>query len=165
MGRKLTALALVTATVATLAMPGFSAGRRRDLPPPPRCTAADNSKHTILHIPTPGLPGGHPLYVRYCGLAQAVVRLAGTSYRIRGGSCADTKGYERIGIGLHAFTHAPTASSLRFASSTAPTVDIQLPRIRYATGRATTSGTPIRSGRFTGHLRNGTPFDGSWTCA
>jgi hypothetical protein len=168
MSRKRTAFAVLTTTAAALtavATPGFSAVGRGDLPAPPHCTATDNGKQAILHIPTPGLPGGHPLYVRFCGPAQAVVRLGGSSYRIRGGSCTDTTGYEAIRIGLHAFAHAPVrASFLAFVSSAAPAVFIQLPGIRYATGQATTSGTPIRSGRFSGHLRNGTPFDGSWTC-
>lgn len=167
MSRRLTALAVPAATAAALvavAPPGSSAATRGALPAPPRCSAADYGRHAILHIPTPGLPGGHPLYVRYCGPAHAVVRLHGKALSIRGGSCGDTQGYESIGIGLHAFAPAPTARSLGFASSTAPAVSIQLPGVRYATAKALTNGKPIRTGTFVGRLHDGTPFSGSWTC-
>ena len=53
MSRKLAALAALTTAaaavvaVADVATPGFSAASHGDLPAPPKCTAADNSKHTI----------------------------------------------------------------------------------------------------------------------
>lgn len=134
------------------------------LPPPPQCSVADNSKDAWLHIPTPGLPGGHPLYSRFCGPARAVVQVHGKTFDIRGGSCRDIAGYETIGIGLLAFARAPTAAYLGYGSATAPTVFIQLPGIRDATGQAITTGSPIRAGAFVGHFRDGTLFRGNWTC-
>jgi hypothetical protein len=156
--------ALVSSVLLVTAASAGARSPAAQLPAPPQCSSADNSKHAWLHVPTPGLPGGHPLYVRFCGPARAVVRVRGKTFDIRGGSCDDTSGYETIGIGLHAFARAPTASYVAYASSTAPAVFVQLPGIRSAMGQALTTGNPIRSGTFLGHFRDGTPFSGSWTC-
>ena len=163
-GVGVTVLSVTAAALAVIAPAESSAAARDTLPAPPLCSAADNSRHAILSVPTPGLPGGHPLYVRFCGPAQAVVQVHGKTFDIRGGACDDTQGYERIGIGLHAFAHAPTARWIAFAASTAPAVFVQLPGIRYAIGQAATSGNPIHTGTFAGHFHDGTPFTGSWTC-
>jgi len=160
----MTALWATTASLVVVAPSAFSAGARGALPAPRQCSAADSSRHSVLSVPTPGLPGGHPLYVRFCGPAEADVRVHGKTFEIRGGACEDTQGYERIGIGLHAFADAPTARWMAFASSTAPAVFVQLPGIRYAIGQAVTSGNPIRAGTFAGHFHDGTPFAGSWAC-
>lgn len=199
MSRRLTALACpaaaATALVAVAAAVSNS-GSPRFLPAPPTCSAGVNreqgqtpfahsgSPPWTIHIPTPGLPGGHPLYLRFCGPAQAVIRLHAKVVRITdGGHCVRAAGYGGVAVGLVENAPAPAGQALTisihstrqagtFKTGETPgrlvVAAVQLPGARQVLGAGLTGTITIaeslRAGTFALRLRDMTPVTGSWTC-
>jgi hypothetical protein len=137
----------------------------------------------MLLIPTPGLPGGHPLYVRFCGPAEAVAHLDGGSFQLRGGQCTRDNGggflirigmianapalpFGFVGLFLHRsdVTHTGT---FRLAETAKGTVyaTIQLPhRNLPVAGGTITIGKAMTAGTFALRLHNATRVTGTWAC-
>jgi hypothetical protein len=190
--RQLTAVTAAAVVVASSAGSGQSA--RGHLPVRPTCSAAVNDSRArtpfahsgsppwTIHVPVPGLPGGHLLYLRFCGHARALVRLHRMVFRISdGGHCVRTAGYEEVAVGVEADAPAPPGTALlievhsgragRFRTGETPVLvlaAIQLPGVRQEPGTGL-SGTitiarSLQAGTFALRLHDGTSVTGSWTC-
>ena len=177
------------AAVLLCGLVAFAGGwtRGRALPPPPRCpSGVTNPPATphklwpwLLHVPTPGLPGGHPLYLRFCGPAHAVVRLNRRAYTITSGNCDRAPGPEGEGIGVGLMANPPASPArgltidihTAIRAGTIPTgagplvyIALQLPGLRSGIAGKIIIDASTHAGRINGRLDDGTPVTGSWTC-
>ncbi len=87
-------LAIVTAGLIALATAGWAADTAA--PAPPKCSALSTQRHGRL-VTGPWNTGG-PGYVRYCGPGRAVLRVGGTSFHIKGGTCRAGQASVRFGL-------------------------------------------------------------------
>jgi hypothetical protein len=171
----------VRALVVVIAAAAFaslaSSARGEPAVRPPTCSAADTRHDASLSAPRTG----HPVYLRWCGRAQATVVFAGRRYVIRGGHCSSpTQGtLSGVAIGLVANPPAPAigrglvfdfhgvvtrARAVRIKDS-----EIEVPGVRIAASGTVTVGAGLKKGTFklfgrTAAGPTGKNVSGSFTC-
>lgn len=167
---------------------------RGTAPKPPRCSSFDSQHWTTeaanmdsppwsVSVPRPGKPNSNPLYVRFCGPAQASVRVHGASYRIAGGHCSRMEGEFLVRIGMIGnapvkpaefvglFLHHPKASragTFKLAETAAGTVYAAIhhrSRDLAVSGGTITIGRSRRAGTFALRLHDASRVTGSWSCS
>jgi hypothetical protein len=87
-------VALVTASLAVLALAAWAADAAA--PVPPKCSTLNTQRHGRLV--TGEWNTGGPGYVRHCGPGRAVLRVGGKSFTIEDGTCRGSMASVRFGL-------------------------------------------------------------------
>ena len=171
-------LAIVTASLAVLALGAWAA--EAAAPVPPKCSALNTQRHATLRT---GGPYPQHWYERYCGPGRAVVRVAGKSFTksftIEGGNCSGNLnrrsfgliGYGRPGKGFW-FRLEPVKTAtgrtrwfVRPGRVNIMDGDLQLPGLDNLPGNHGTAiiSKDLKSATF--FIKDRSPtVTGSWTC-
>ena len=154
-------LALVTASLAVLALGGWVAEAAAPLPP--KCSGLNTQRHATLNVEG---------YTRFCGPGRAVVRVGGKSYTIEGGNCSgrlNRRSFGLMGTDLPAkgfwFRLAQTNGRwyVRPGRNTIMDGEVQLPGLRAVPYPATAFiSKDVKSATFS--LGSPPRATGSWTC-
>lgn len=166
-------VAIATASLIALTTGAWAADTAA--PAPPKCSALNTQRHGRLV--TGAWNSGGPGYVRYCGPGRAVLRVGGTSFTIKGGTCRAGQASMRFGLlGYGGLPGKGLVARLQPAGTDAhprwyiragriPIVDgqVQLPGFRSLPHHGTAIvSKDLQSATFS--LGSPPRITGSWTC-